>query len=58
MGDSVGVSYVGGLVPINGIGARLVQCIFRQILAHNVRERLLRIVPHCVLWVGKRALYG
>lgn len=45
-------------VPTIGFRARLAQFILRQISAHNVRGKLLGIVPHCVLWVGKHGLYG
>jgi hypothetical protein len=49
---------VGGPVPTISIGDRLAQCILRQISAHNVRGRLLGIVPHCVVRVRKHGLYG
>jgi hypothetical protein len=58
-GDSTSEPCVDKLVPTTGIKAQ-VSSVHSQtnLISQCVRGRLLVIVPHCELWVGKHGLYG
>jgi hypothetical protein len=57
--DLAGALCVDGLVPTIGIGDQVVPIHSQTNLGSQCgRGRLLEIVPHCELWVGKHGLYG